>query len=496
MGRFILAFDQGTTSSRALIFDEEMNVVGSGQQEFKQIYPQPGFVEHDPSEIWQTSLAMARKAIERAGIDAGEIAAIGITNQRETSLIWERATLKPLSNAIVWQDRRTSEICEHLKAEGHGAMIAAKTGLLLDPYFSATKLQWLLDRTQDFRRRGGDHEICFGTVDSWLIANLTKGATFKTDATNASRTMLFNIHNGDWDEELLRLFDVPRAMLGDVEDCAGDFGIADKSYFGHEIPIRGVAGDQHAALIGQACFEPGMMKSTYGTGCFALLNTGERAIASSQRLLTTIAYQLDGTRHYALEGSIFIAGAGVQWLRDEVGVIEKACECDDLASQSNLDDPVCLVPAFAGLGAPYWRADVRGALFGLTRGTGRNEIIRAALEAVGYQTRDLMQAIGKDWPDFLENAQKLRVDGGMTASGWTMQFLADILQCSVERAQNAETTALGVAYLAGLTTGLYPDRSEFAQGWRSDCLFEPKMAQSDADAKYNAWTGYVARLCE
>lgn len=508
MGQYVIGFDQGTTSSRALVFDDQKSIVGMGQIALKQIYQQSGYVEHDPMEIWSASLAVAREALSQAGIQAGDVCAIGITNQRETSLIWDRETGVPLYNAIVWQDRRTSDYCKALKLAGHEGLVRRKTGLLLDPYFSATKIKWMLDHTPRARQRAEAGELCFGTVDSWLIWNLTGGKAHVTDATNASRTMLYNIVDGVWDDELLELFEVPRVMMPDVLDCMADFGLTDAGVFGAEVPIYGVAGDQHAALIGQACFKAGDMKSTYGTGCFSLMNIGEKVPAvlvgegghdddySQSQLLVTLGYQINGKRFYALEGAIFIAGAAVQWLRDEVGLIDEAAECDELAARSDPDDPVCLVPAFAGLGAPYWQADVRGALFNLTRGTGRAEIARAALEAVGFQSRDLLLAMRQEMGEGSADSELagLRVDGGLARSDWTMQFLANMLDCPVDRALVKETTAFGVAYLAGLHAGLYDGFDSFAKEWRSDKQFVPDRVSEFREIKYARWLKAVRTL--
>ncbi|MET0443649.1 MAG: glycerol kinase GlpK [Pseudorhodoplanes sp.] len=485
----ILAIDQGTTSSRAIVFDAAMNPIASAQQEFRQIYPAPGFVEHDPEDIWTSVVATARSALAQSGLGADDIAAIGITNQRETSVIWDRATGKPIHNAIVWQDRRTDDICQALRGAGHEATVAARTGLLLDPYFSATKIAWLLDHVDGARAAAQAGRLAFGTIDSYMIWRLTGGKVHATDATNASRTLLFDIHAGQWDKALAEMLRVPMALLPQVRDCAGDFGTTD--LFGGTIAIRGVAGDQQAATIGQGCFRPGMMKSTYGTGCFALLNTGERPVISRNRLLTTIAWQIGGKRTYALEGSIFVAGAAVQWLRDGLHLIEKSSDVDALAARSDPAEPIYLVPAFVGLGAPYWDAQARGAMYGLTRNTGAADFARAALEAVGYQTRDLVEAMRADWP---ENADTvLRVDGGMTASDAAMQFLSDILNAPVDRPKVMETTALGAAYLAGLAAGIYPDFEGFAAAWRRDRRFEPRMEQAVRERKWSGWRDAVRR---
>jgi glycerol kinase len=488
----ILAIDQGTTSSRAIVFDSAMRIAGLGQQEFTQYFPQEGWVEHEPEDIWQSTLATCRKALVKAGISAESVAAVGITNQRETTLVWEKATGKPLGRAIVWQDRRTADHCAQLRADGLEAMVSAKTGLLLDPYFSSTKLAWLLNKHDGARGQADAGELLFGTVDTYLIWRLTGGQVHATDATNASRTLLYNIREGCWDEELCALLNVPLAMLPEVRDSAANFGMTEPSLFGSAIPIRGVAGDQQAATVGQACFQPGMLKSTYGTGCFALLNTGAEPVASTNRLLTTIAYQLNGKPTYALEGSIFIAGAAVQWLRDELGLISQASETQALAQQADPSQHLYMVPAFTGLGAPYWDAEARGAIFGITRATGPAEFARAALESVGYQTRDLLDAMQRDWPS-REGDTVLRVDGGMTASDWTMQFLADILGAPVDRPQVQETTALGAAWLAGMHVGLYPDAAGFAKTWALERRFQPAMAEETRAAKHAGWLDAVQR---
>ncbi|WP_018001362.1 glycerol kinase GlpK [Paracoccus sp. N5] len=481
----ILAIDQGTTSSRAIIFDADLNPVASAQKEFPQHFPASGWVEHDASDLWVSVAGVARAAVEKAGLHAGDIAAIGITNQRETTLIWDRKTGQPLHRAIVWQDRRTADLCEALKAQGHEPMIAARTGLLLDPYFSGTKLKWLLDNVDGARARAQAGELAFGTVDSWLIWNLTGGRVHATDATNAARTLLYNIAENRWDADICALLDIPMALLPEVRDCADDFGMTRADLFGREIPILGVAGDQQAATVGQACFQPGMMKSTYGTGCFALLNTGTERVPSSNRLLTTIAYRLEGRTTYALEGSIFIAGAVVQWLRDGLKIIRHAAETQPLAEAADPSQELLLVPAFTGLGAPYWRPDCRGAIFGLTRNSGPAEFARAALESVGFQTRDLLEAMRADWPGAGDSV--LRVDGGMVASDWTMQFLADILGAPVDRPRVTETTALGAGYLAGLRAGLCPPPGEFARNWALDRRFEPGMPPEHREVRYKGW---------
>ena len=437
----VLAIDQGTTSSRAIVFDADMAIVASAQEEFTQHFPDSGWVEHDPEDLWSTTAGTCRAAIERAGLRPGNIAAIGITNQRETTVVWNRETGRAVYNAIVWQDRRTASFCADLKASGHEAMVTERTGLLLDPYFSSTKLAWILDNVDGARAQAEAGKLLFGTVDSYLIWRLSGGKAHVTDATNAARTMLYNIHDGAWDAEICALLNIPMGMLPEVRDCAADFGMARADLFGGEIPILGVAGDQQAATVGQACFQPGMLKSTYGTGCFALLNTGDQAVTSTNRLLTTIGYQLDGKPTYALEGSIFIAGAVVQWLRDGLKIIREAGETQPLAEAADPRQDVYLVPAFTGLGAPYWDAECRGAIFGLTRGSGPAEFAKAALESVAFQTRDLWEAMKGDWPGGADAV--LRVDGGMSASDWTMQALADMLGAPVDRPKVLETTALG-----------------------------------------------------
>ncbi|SIR06066.1 glycerol kinase [Paracoccus thiocyanatus] len=481
----ILAIDQGTTSSRAILFDASLRVVSSAQHEFAQHFPASGWVEHDASDLWVTVAGVARAAVEKAGARPQDIAAIGITNQRETTLLWDRRTGQPLHRAIVWQDRRTAGLCNRLRDDGHEPMITARTGLLLDPYFSGSKLKWLLDNIDGARGRAQRGELAFGTVDSWLIWNLTGGKVHATDATNAARTLLYNIAENRWDADICALLDIPMALLPEVRDCADDYGRTRADLFGREIPILGVAGDQQAATVGQACFAPGMAKSTYGTGCFALLNTGTQRVASRNRLLTTIAYRLDGRTTYALEGSIFIAGAVVQWLRDGLGLIRQAAETQALAEAADPAQDLVLVPAFTGLGAPYWRPDCRGAVFGLTRNSGPAEFARAALESVGFQTRDLLDAMRADWSDAAGSV--LRVDGGMATSDWTMQFLADILGAPVDRPRVTETTALGAGYLAGLRAGICPAPEEFSRAWALERRFEPAMAPQQREARHARW---------
>jgi len=487
--KYVLAIDQGTTSSRAILFDKKMRPHVSSQKEIKQIFPQSGWVEHDIDQIWKTTLATCKDVLKQASVTAEDIVAIGIANQRETTVVWDVETGKPIYNAIVWQDRRTTEICERLRRHGYEQEISQKTGLVLDPYFSGTKIRWILDHVEGAMELAKAGKLKFGTIDSFLIWKLTKGRSHKTDATNASRTMLYNIEKGCWDPDICDMFVIPMEILPEVMDCAAEFG--ETTQFGAAIPILGVAGDQQAATIGQACFKPGMMKSTYGTGCFALLNTGEELIHSHNRLLSTIAYQLDGKVTYALEGSNYIAGAVVQWLRDGLGIIDHAKEVDALAEKADEHHKFYLVPAFAGLGAPYWDPDCRGALFGLTRNSGPEEITRAALESVAYQTRDLLDAMKQDIPHSMHAT--LRVDGGMAASDWTMQFLSDIMAASIDRPVITETTALGVAWLAGMRAGFYPNQAGFSKKWALDKRFKPKMAAPTREAFYNDWHNAVAR---
>lgn len=490
--KYVLAIDQGTTSSRAILFDTSLTPVATSQEEFPQIFPHSGWVEHDPNDLWATTAGTCRAVIERADIDVADIISIGITNQRETTVVWNRTTGQPIYNAIVWQDRRTADYCKRLRDAGHSDMFADRTGLLVDPYFSATKVKWILDTVdgaRDMARRG---ELLFGTVDTFLIWKLTGGKVHATDATNAARTMLYDIRKGRWSQTICDLFDIPMDMLPVVKDSADTFGDCRADLFGRAIPICGVAGDQQAATIGQACFEPGMLKSTYGTGCFALLNTGDTPVKSTNRLLTTIAYQLDGKPTYALEGSIFIAGAVVQWLRDGLKIIREASETQPLAEKADDTQSVVLVPAFTGLGAPYWNPECRGAIFGLTRNSGPNELARAALESVGYQTRDLLDAMREDWVTDQSAAPVLRVDGGMSASDWAMQFLADIIGAPVDRPEVLETTALGVAWLAGMKAGAMPGQQEFAKQWALQRQFTPQMQTEKREQKYADWQRAVA----
>ncbi|MGB6236451.1 MAG: glycerol kinase GlpK [Bradyrhizobium sp.] len=491
---FVLAIDQGTTSSRAMVFRADLSVAAIAQQEFPQHFPASGWVEHDPEDIWNSTIAVCRDALKKAGLAPKDIAAIGITNQRETTVVWDRATGLAVHRAIVWQDRRTADFCAGLKDEGHEPTITAKTGLIIDPYFSGTKVAWILDDVPGARARAMRGELLFGTVDCYLLWRLTGGKVHATDATNASRTLLFNIHTGAWDDDLLKLLNVPRAMLPEVKDSSHPFGETLPDLFGGAIAVAGIAGDQQAATIGQACFSPGMIKSTYGTGCFALLNTGTTPVASKNKLLTTIAYQLRGKRTYALEGSIFVAGSAVQWLRDGLGVIKQAAETGPLAEKSDSAQSVYLVPAFVGLGAPYWNPRVRGALFGLTRNTGPAEFAHAALESVCYQTCDLWEAMRADWPEAKAANIVLRVDGGMTASDWTMQRLADLLDAPVDRPVVQETTALGAAYLAGLSAGVYPEPEKFADNWRLERRFKPNMSAATRERKLKGWARAVKGL--
>ncbi len=491
MAKYILAIDQGTTSSRAILFDENCDIKSIAQEEFQQHYPHSGWVEHEPEDLWATTISTCRKVLSQTGLTAKDVAAIGITNQRETTVVWDRSTGKAIHRAIVWQDRRTADVCAGLKSAGLEDTVSKRTGLLLDPYFSGTKVAWILDNVPGARDAANAGRLAFGTIDSFLLWRLTGGKVHATDATNASRTLLYDINKKRFSLYLLDLFRVPEKMLPDIKDCAADFGTTDPGLFGAAIPICGIAGDQQAAVIGQACFTPGMVKSTYGTGCFALLNTGPSPVFSKNRLLTTVAYSLNGHVSYAIEGSIFIAGAAVQWLRDGLGVIETAAQSGALAAGADQGQDVYLVPAFVGLGAPYWDAECRGAMFGLTRATGPREIAKAALESVCYQTRDLVEAMRADWGSARETV--LRVDGGMVASDWTLQRLADILAAPVDRPKVLETTALGAAYLAGLKIGFYPEPSEFAKRWSLDRRFLPAMREDERARKYAGWQNAVRR---
>jgi len=494
MSTRLLAIDQGTTSTRAILFDRELAVVALEQQELPQHFPRSGWVEHDPEDIWTSTVAVVEAVLAKSSTRAADVAALGITNQRETTLIWERATGRPIHNAIVWQDRRTADRCAELKVRGLEPEVAAVTGLVLDPYFSATKIAWILDSVPGARARAAAGELAFGTVDTFLLWRLTGGRVHATDATNASRSLLYDLRRGAFDSDLMDLFAVPGALLPEIRDCAGDFGASEPKLFGGAIRIAGVAGDQQSATVGQACFHPGMAKCTYGTGAFALLNTGSEPVDSANRLLTTVAYQLDGKRTYALEGAIFVAGAAVQWLRDGLGVIRAAGDTAALAQGADPDQAVYFVPALVGLGAPHWDPDARGALFGITRATTPKEIARAALESVGYQTRDLLDAMHRDWPAAASADTVLRVDGGMVASGWTLQFLADILDAPVDRPAVLETTALGAAYLAGLATGICPEPDAFAAAWRRERRFAPAMDAATRERKLSGWRDAVRRV--
>lgn len=491
MSRYLLAIDQGTTSSRAIVFDLDGHIIASSQQEFPQMFPQDGWVEHDPEAIWSTTEETCREAIKKASLQASDILSIGITNQRETTVVWDKETGTPIYNAIVWQDRRTADLCQQLKQEdGLVENLTAKTGLLLDPYFSATKIAWILDNVEGARTRADAGELLFGTIDTFLLWRLTGGKQYATDATNASRTLLFNIHTNEWDEELLSLFNVPANMLPDVRDCAADYGHTKAELFGAEIAIGGIAGDQQAALIGQACFEPGMAKSTYGTGCFMIMNTGDQALKSKSRLLTTIGYRINGKTSYALEGSIFMAGATIQWIRDGLQLISNAKETQSLAEQTGADNSVYMVPAFTGLGAPYWDPEARGAIFGLSRDTGIKEIVTAGLQSVCYQTRDLLQAMEQDGV----SPSSLRVDGGMVVNDWLVQFLADTLGITIERPQVTETTALGVAYLAGIQAGAFESLEQVAHLWHNEAKFEPSMPEEARERLYSGWLEAVGKV--
>lgn len=490
MSKYILSIDQGTTSSRAILFSKTGQVVAVAQTEFEQHFPQNGWVEHNPDDIWGSVVEVCQRVLEENSISADQIITIGITNQRETTLVWDKNTGKTIYNAIVWQDRRTAQYCDSINDEATSELINAKTGLLLDPYFSATKIKWILDNVEGARAKAEQGELAFGTVDTFLLWQLTKGAQHKTDATNASRTMLFNIHSQEWDQELLTLFNIPESLLPEVMDSSCDFGISATDILGAAIPINGIAGDQHAALFGQACFEKGMAKSTYGTGCFLMLNTGDKPLASKHRLLTTVAYRLNGKPTYAIEGSIFMAGATIQWIRDGLKLINDASEAEGIAQDVPLDHGVVLVPAFTGLGAPYWDPDARGAIVGLTRDSGIKEIVTAALQSVCYQTKDLQQAMESDGL----RLSQLRVDGGMVKNNWVLTFLSNILDADVERPQITETTALGVAYLAGLQAGVYASTEELAEMWHCEQQFKPTMLSEQRDALYENWLAAIKKV--
>jgi glycerol kinase len=489
-GKYLLAIDQGTSSSRTVIYNHKAEVAASAQQEFPQIYPKPGWVEHDPEAIWDSVTAVAQSAMQKVDAVAADISAIGITNQRETTVIWDRDSGECVYNAIVWQDRRTAAYCQSLIDEGIEVRVTDKTGLRLDPYFSATKIAWILDNVDGVRKRAESGKLAFGTIDSFLLWRLTGGQVHATDATNASRTLLFNIHTQQWDDELLKIFSVPRALLPDVRDCAADFGVASHACLGGDVPVCGIAGDQQAALIGQAGFDYGMTKSTYGTGCFVIANTGEKALRSENHLLTTIAMRIDGEVTYGLEGSVFVAGSAMQWLRDELRIIDSASASEAVATRTGVVTDVHVVPAFAGLGAPHWDPDARGAILGLTRGSGRDEIVTATLQSVAYQTRDLIDAMSDDGL----RPKVIRVDGGMVANSWFLQFLADVLDIPVERPKTVESTVLGAAYLAGYRTGLVKSAGELSTLWQRDEIFEPAMSREQRERLLQGWQDAVKRV--
>lgn len=487
---YLLSIDQGTTSSRAILFTQTGEQICVAQREFTQYFPEDGWVEHEPEEIWSTTLAVCREVLTENNTQASELVGIGITNQRETTVVWDRHTGRSVYKAIVWQDRRTAAFCEELKESGFEALVRQKTGLLLDPYFSATKLQWILDHVDGARERAEAGELLFGTIDTYLLWRLTAGASHKTDATNASRTMLFNIHEQIWDAELLAKLDIPPNMLPEVEDCAAEFGVTASNLLGAPVPVLGIAGDQQAALIGQGCFVEGMLKSTYGTGCFVIVNTGDKVVQSRNKLLTTVAYRLAGEVTYGLEGSIFVAGAAVQWLRDGLRLFPDAADTEAIAERYSVSDGVYLVPAFTGLGAPYWDPEARGAILGLTRDSGIGHIVTATLQSVCFQTQDLISAMREDGATL----KTLRVDGGMVKNSWLVQHLADILQITVDRPKVIETTALGVAYLAGLQAGVFQSTSEIAEQWKLERRFEAKMPASQASLLYDGWIDAVSRV--
>jgi glycerol kinase len=483
MNRFILSLDQGTTSSRAIVFNKEGRQVATAQKEFKQFFPHPGWVEHNPEEIWSSQAGVSSEAIAKAGIQGSDIAAIGITNQRETTILWNRKTGKPVYNAIVWQDRRTAEYCDQLKKEGLSETVLKKTGLIIDAYFSATKIKWILDNVKDARKQAEKGELAFGTVDSWLVWNLTRGKKHITDVTNASRTMLFNIHTLEWDTELLRIFNIPASVLPEVRSSSEIYSPTE-GLFSSPVPVGGIAGDQQAALFGQMCIKPGMVKNTYGTGCFMVMNIGEKPIESKNRLLTTIAWKIGGTTHYALEGSIFIAGAVVQWLRDGLGIIKKSADVEKLAAKVNDSEGVYFVPAFAGLGAPHWNQHARGTMVGITRGTTSAHIARAALDSIAYQTLEVLTAMQNDSGIKIS---ELRVDGGATVNDNLMQFQSDLLQANVVRPEITETTALGAAYLAGLSSGYWSGIPEISKQWQVDKIFTPELKHEQTDSLVKGW---------
>ena len=491
MSKVLLAIDQGTTSTRAIVFSMSGYILGVGQQEFKQHFPKHGWVEHDPNEIWEETLKVCRQALRIAEASVEDVEAIGITNQRETVVLWDRRTGQPLHNAIVWQDRRTANTCAQLKSDGAEALVQSKTGLLLDPYFSGTKLKWMLDNVPNARERAAKGELAFGTIDSYLLWKLTGGRSHKTDASNASRTLLFNIHTNQWDPELLDLLGIPSELLPEVMDNAAPFGECDTKWFGRPIPITGMAGDQHAALFGQACFEPGMIKSTYGTGCFLMMNTGDQVIESKNRLLSTVGYRLSGQTTYAVEGSIFVAGAAMKWCRDQMHLFKDAKESETMAKEVGVDHGVYLVPSFVGLGAPYWEAEAKGAIVGLGLDSDRETVVTAALQSIAYQTHDLVQAIKKDGADELA---KIRVDGGMVVNNWAMQFLADMTQLHVDRPKIIETTAWGAAALAALGAGVFNSLDDIRDVWALERSFEPKLPMEKVDELLAGWAKAVRQV--
>ncbi len=484
MSQYILSFDQGTTSSRAIVFDHTGTIISVAQKEFTQFFPQPGWVEHDANEIWSTQLGVAAEAITKAGLTVKDIAAIGITNQRETTVVWDRQTSQPIYHAIVWQDRRTAGFCDELKSKGTDALLKERTGLIVDAYFSATKVKWILDNVQGARARAEKGELCFGTIDSWLLWKLTNGKVHATDVSNASRTLLFNIHSLQWDEELLKIFDVPASLLPEVKSSSEIYGYTQNILTAHNIPIAGIAGDQQAALFGQMCTQPGMVKNTYGTGCFMLMNTGEKAVPSANNLLTTVAWKVNGVTHYALEGSVFIAGAVVQWLRDGLKIIRNSAEVETLAAEVASSDGVYIVPAFAGLGAPYWNQHARGTIVGITRGTTGAHFARAALDSIAYQTMDVLKAMEADSGIAIK---ELRVDGGATANNLLMQFQSDLLNTKVVRPTVIETTALGAAYLAGLAVGYWKSTDDIQKQWQVERIFSPSMTETKRNELSDGW---------
>lgn len=490
MSTYLIAIDQGTSSSRTVVFDSMVQPVASAQKEFPQEYPNPGWVEHDPEAIWNSVVGVTKEALAQSGLEGNQFAGLGITNQRETTFVWDRETGKCIYNAIVWQDRRTADRCEAMRADGKQDLIRQKTGLRLDPYFSASKIAWILDHVEGARKLANEGRLAFGTADSFLLWRLTSGKVHATDASNASRTLLFNIHTQQWDQELLKLFGIPDSLLPDVRDCAAEYGLTDAATIGVSVPVRGIAGDQQAALIGQAGFEPGITKSTYGTGCFVITNTGNKAIESQYRLLTTVAYRLQGEVTYGLEGSIFVAGSAIQWLRDQLKIIASAAETEEIASTTGIVEHIHVVPAFAGLGAPYWDANARGAILGLSRDSGIDQIVTATLQSIAYQTRDLVDAMANDGITL----QSVRVDGGMVANEWFLQFLADLIDLEVELPTNIESTVLGAAFLAGLQGGVFESIDDIGRHWQKKASFTPRMESRQRDRLYQGWQDAVLRV--